>query len=185
MKQMRWLSSLILALFGLYLLWTASPKANSKPADAPAAVQEQAPALKPEEIQEQHPIQDKKQEQKIPTHSSERQKRENMELLGQLSTKTQAQNSLRDLHDAADSILKSAVLLGDYKEKWMQDPSLKPQALGFYQDCAANTKMAKSIRATCWSNAVALSAELKTALNDSSLTRDIKELAKHLSQTQN
>lgn len=87
----------------------------------------------------------------------------------------------KEAHGHPKVVTAAAAELGALAEKLERDPSLRPQGLGFYQGCAQNVQVFRSVRALCFNRAQLLHMELHQDIwnyDPTRIPKDIIELAK-------
>jgi len=101
-----------------------------------------------------------------------------------LPTLAKAQQlTVKEAHGHPQILTDSAVDLGELAQKIESNPSFKPDALGFYQNCALSSQVLKSVRALCFNRAQTLSVDIHQDIWDFDPTlipADVIELAKQL-----
>jgi hypothetical protein len=81
-------------------------------------------------------------------------------------------------HETPDHLLQVSGPLAQIKQEWQKNLELKPEALHFYQKCAADFTLMQALRAVCWEDALSLGAAEYVAAQ---IPSPVKELAKKLS----
>lgn len=99
-----------------------------------------------------------------------------------LPTFKDAQNlTAKEAHGHPRLVTEAAAEMGEIAERLERDPSLRPQGLGFYQACALNPELFRSVRAVCFNRAQLLHAELHQDIwnfDPTKIPKDVIELAK-------
>lgn len=99
-----------------------------------------------------------------------------------LPTKDQAKGlDARDTHGHPAILTQAAAEFGEIAERLERDPSLRPQGLEFYQQCALNAELFRSVRALCFNRAQLLHADLYADIwhyDPAQIPKDVIELAK-------
>lgn len=88
-----------------------------------------------------------------------------------------------EVHGTPKVVVQAGIELGKVAEKIQEMPSLRPDALEFYKDCALDPQVFRSIRALCFSRAQLLNVELFQDIWDfdpKRIPNDVIELAKSL-----
>jgi hypothetical protein len=132
-----------------------------------------------------HPTTGRKANDNPETAIAEAAKKDFAEFLSasqkRLPTKKQAQKlTAKEVHGHPAILNESAVDFGELAEKIEKTPSLKPQALDYYQNCAMDAELFSSVRALCFNRAQRLSVELHKdiwAYDEKKISKDIIELA--------
>lgn len=87
----------------------------------------------------------------------------------------------REAHGHPAILNAAAAELGELAERIERDPSLRPQALGFYQACALNAELFRAVRALCFNRAQLLHADLHHDIwsyDPARIPQDVIDLAK-------
>lgn len=64
-------------------------------------------------------------------------------------------------HHIHPAVLRAGIELGQLKEKWLLQPQQRDQVFKFYEECTFNVRVAPSVRALCYINAIEISMYLK------------------------
>ena len=85
-----------------------------------------------------------------------------------------------ELHTTPRVLLMSGLALGKIAEAIAQDPSLVPQAIEFYTDCAVSGDIAQTVRALCLARYQHHSGKSVPAVASSRIPESVIQLAEHV-----
>jgi hypothetical protein len=88
--------------------------------------------------------------------------------------------SAEELHRTPRAVLDAGAAIGDLAEAVAKNPSLAPEALGFYGKCARRENASTSVRAACLSDLRELSRRQGTPADETGIPSSVTKLADKL-----